>query len=233
MYAKAVFALLVLSLATGCTTMQLGTRAEAFPAMYTPKKPTSMLVVPAINNSTAADAADLLNVTVAQPFVDHGYYVFPVPLVAEIFQREGVIEGAQARSVPMSLFRKNFGADSVLFLTIDAWDKNYAVLAANITVGIQYVLVSTDTSEILWSYKQTVAIDTSGSSGSLLVDLVATAINTAVADYVPVAAQVHANAVQSLPFGKYHPKSGADGALRTVDLSARDAARDAAKDAQE
>lgn len=144
MFAKAVFGLLVLSLATGCATTPIGTRAEAFPSMYTDKKPTSMLVVPAVNNSTAADAADLLNVTVAQPFVDHGYYVFPMPVITEIFQREGVIDGAQARSLPMGLFRKNFGADSVLFLTIDEWDKSYAVIAANITVGIQYVLVSTD-----------------------------------------------------------------------------------------
>jgi hypothetical protein len=30
--------------------------------------------------------------------------------------------------------------------------------------------------------------------------------------------------VQSLPFGKYHPQSGVDGALKTVDLSARDSA---------
>ena len=101
MFAKVAFGLLMLSLVTGCATAPIGTRADAFPSMYTDKKPTSMLVVPSINNSTAADAADLLNVTVAQPFVDHGYYVFPVPIVAEIFQREGVIEGAQARSLPM------------------------------------------------------------------------------------------------------------------------------------
>ena len=224
MFARAALGLLVLALATGCATTPIGTRADAFPAMYTDKKPTSMLVVPAINNSTAADAADLLNVTVAQPFVDHGYYVFPVPVVAEIFQREGVVEGAQARSLPMGLFRRNFGADSVLFLTIDEWDKSYAVIAANITVGIQYVLVSTDTSEVLWSYRQKVVIDTSGSSGIMLVDIISTAINTAIADYVPVAAQVHARAVQSLPFGRYHPQSGTDGALKTVDLSARDSA---------
>jgi len=227
MFAKAAFGLVVLSLMTGCATTPIGTRAEAFPSMYSEKKPTSMLVVPVINNSTAADAGDLLNVTVAQPFVDHGYYVFPVPVVAEIFQREGVIEGAQARSLPMGLFRKNFGADSVLFLTIDEWDKTYAVIAANITVGIQYVLVSTDSSEVLWSYRQKVVIDTSGSSGVLLVDIISTAINTAIADYVPVAAQVHARAVEGLPFGKYHPQSGKDGALKTVDLSARDSALEA------
>ena len=229
MFAKTAFGLLVLSLVTGCATTPIGTRAEAFPSMYTDKKPTSMLVVPAVNNSTAADAADLLNVTVAQPFVDHGYYVFPMPVITEIFQREGVIDGAQARSLPMGLFRKNFGADSVLFLTIDEWDKTYAVIAANITVGIQYVLVSTDSSEVLWSYRQKVVIDTSGSSGVLLVDIISTALNTAIADYVPVAAQVHARAVQGLPFGKYHPQSGTDGALKTVDLSARDSALEVAQ----
>lgn len=210
----------------GCSSVQMGTKRDAYPLMYTDQKPVSMLVVPAINESTAANAGDLLNVTVAQPFANHGYYVFPVPVVADIFKREGILEGTQVKGLPAALFKKSFGADSVLFVTIENWDKSYMVIAGNITVGIEYVLISTATNEVLWSYDQKIVIDTSGSSGNVLVDLVATAINTAVADYVPVAAQVHATAIQSMPFGKYHPQSGADGEMRSVNLTARDAALD-------
>lgn len=226
MDAKFLIAAFVLVGMTGCSTAQMGTKRDAYPAMYGAKKPVSMLVVPAINESTAADAADLLNVTVAQPFTNHGYYVLPLPLVADIFKREGILEGTQVKGVPASVFKKNFGADSVLFMTIENWDKNYVVVAGNVTVGIEYVLISTETNEVLWSYDQKVVVDTSGSSGNILVDLVATAITTAVADYVPVAAQVHQTAIQSMPFGKYHPRNGMDGEIRSVNLTAKDAALD-------
>jgi len=224
MHLKTLLAAVALLAMTGCA--QMGTKRDAYPSMYTDKKPVSMLVVPAINESTAADAADLLNVTVSQPFSNHGYYVLPVPLVADIFKREGIIEGTQVKGLPTSVFKKNFGADSVLFMTIENWDKHYAVVAGNVTVGIKYVLMSTTTNEILWSYDQKVVVDTSGSSGNILVDLVATAISTAVADYVPVAAQVHLTAIESMPFGKYHPQSGSDGNMKSVNLTAKEAALD-------
>lgn len=226
MDAKVLFSAIVLFGMTGCASVQMGTKRDAYPLMYTDKKPVSMLVIPAINESTAADAGDLLNVTVAQPFADHGYYVFPVPIVADIFRKEGILEGTQVKGLPTSLFKKNFGADSVLFITIENWEKKYMVVAGNITVGIEYVLLSTVTNEVLWSYDQTIVVDTSGSSGNPLVDLVATAVNTAVAQYVPVAARVHATAIQSMPFGKYHPQNGSDGELKSVSLAARDAALD-------
>ncbi|MFT5528657.1 MAG: hypothetical protein ACI9C0_000316, partial [Alteromonadaceae bacterium] len=49
--------LLFLMLLSGCQTTQI-TKGEAFPDMYN-EKPTSILVVPAINLTTAADAAAL------------------------------------------------------------------------------------------------------------------------------------------------------------------------------
>jgi hypothetical protein len=224
MKAKLVFSCLLLLVLTGCSGVQMGTKREAYPSMYTDKKPVTLVVVPAINESTAADAGDLLNVTVAQPFTNHGYYVLPVPIVADIFKREGIVEGTQVKGLPTNVFKKNFGADSVLFMTIENWDKKYLVLAGNVTIGIEYVLLSTESNEVLWSYEQQVVVDTSGSSGNILVDLVSTAISTAAAEYVPVAYRVHMTALETMPFGKYHPRSGSDGDMRTVNLEAKDAA---------
>lgn len=215
-----IVAISVVLFLSGCA--QMGTKHDAFPEMYGPKQPVSILVVPAINESTAADAGDLLNVTVSQPFANHGYYVFPIPIVQEIFKREGVVEGTQIKGIPTSMFRNNFGADSVLFLTIENWDKNYAILAGNVSVQIEYVLLSTDTNEILWSYEQNVVVDTSGSTGNIFADLIVTAISTATTDYVPVAAQVHAAATQALPFGKYHPRDDLDGNEKSVQLARKD-----------
>lgn len=212
---------------SGCVAVPVkDTKQSAYPAMYTDQKPTSIIIVPAINESTAADAGDLLNVTVNQPLANHGYYVMPVSIVSDIFKREGIVEGTQIKGIPATLFKKNFGADSVLFLTITEWDKNYAVIAGNVSVGIEYVLLSTTTNEVLWSYTQHVVVDTSGgnSGGGLLGAVIATAINTATTDYVPIAFQVHNQAAVALPYGKYHPKSGQDGADNVVIVAAKDAA---------
>jgi len=214
--------MLAVATLSGCAQVQMGTKRDAYPLMYTEQKPVSVLVVPAINESTAADAGDLLNVTVAQPFANHGYYVLPVPIAADIFKREGILEGTQLKGVPTRLFKENFGADAVLFLTIRNWDKTYLVLAANVSVGIEYVMLSTETNEVLWSYDQVVVVDTSGSSGNLLADVISTAISTAMTEYVPVAQQVHARAVQSLPFGNYHPRSGQDGDMKSVNLASKE-----------
>ncbi|GHD20867.1 lipoprotein [Halioglobus japonicus] len=205
-----------------CAEMQ--TKQQAFPAMYTDQKPVSMVIVPAINETTAADAGDLLNVTISQPFANHGYYVMPIPIVADIWKSEGVLEGDQLKGMPTSVFLETFGADSVLFLTINTWDTNYAVIAANVTVGLEYVLLSTRTNDVLWSYEEQVIIDTGSSSGNLLVDVIATAVSTAVTDYVPIARSVHQEAVKAMPYGVYHPKSGQDGAEQTVLTSSKEAA---------
>ena len=205
---------LLIAFLFGCAETQ--TRGSAFPDMYTMEQPISIVVVPAINLTTAADAGELLNVTITQPFSDHGYYVLPMPIVEDIFQREGVIVGEQVRQIPPTVFKENFGADAVLFLTIKEWDKNYVVIAANVTVAIEYQLVSTDTGETLWGYDERVVVDTTGSSGSILADILTTALSTAVTDYVPVAYQVHNTALNAMPVGKYHPQHGQDGNVKAV-----------------
>ena len=123
------------------------------------------------------------------------------------------------------MFKKSFGADSVLFVTINKWDKNYAILAANVTVAMSYVLISTTTEEVLWSYDQEIVIDTGGdSSAGLLGALIATAINTAVQDYIPIAQKVNNAAVATLPVGVYHPSAGVDGTVTGVSTEAKNRA---------
>lgn len=221
---KLAFLILILVVLTGCVLPPITTKQIAYPAMYTDNKPVSILVVPAINESTAADAGDLLNVTVTQPFANNGYYVMPVSIVSDIFKREGILEGTQVKGIPTSVFKNSFGADAVLFLTITEWDKFYAVIAGGVSVAIEYVLLSTETNEILWSYTQRVDVNTSGGSGNIIADLITTAISTAATSYVPIAFQVNEVAAKALPFGVYHPQSGIDGDEKVVNLDAKEKA---------
>ena len=215
------FALLIVVLCTGCAN--LVSKESAFPSMYSDNKPASLLVVPAINKTTAADAADYLNVTITQPLADAGYYVIPMPIVTDVFKSQGIVDGAQVTTISPDLFAQNFGVDSVLFVTINEWDKNYYVVGGNVTVGLEYLLVSTATSDVLWSYTGKVVADTSGNanSGNPLADLVAstvaTAITTASTRYVDVASMVHNQVLLTMPYGGYHPRSGQDGTSALVD----------------
>jgi len=208
----------------GCAEVE--TKMQAYPKMYSPtEKPVSMLVVPVINKTTAAEASDLINATLTVPFADSGYYVLPISIVSDIFKREGIVEGSQILGLPASVFKTNFGADSVLYITINKWDTNYIVIAANVTVGMSYVLVSTADNSVLWSYDQEIAVSTSPqSSGFILLDIVQTAINTALTDYIPIARQVNAAAVVTIPYGKYHPQVGQDGDMEVVLKNSREKA---------
>jgi hypothetical protein len=222
---KSIALLTLILIIAGCAEIE--TKMQAYPKMYSPsEKPVSMLVVPVVNKSTAADAPDLINSTLTVPFADNGYYVMPISIVSDIFKREGITEGSQILGLPAGVFKKNFGADSVLYITINSWDTNYVVLAANVTVGMSYVLVSTEDNSVLWSYDQQIVVDTSQgqSSGLILLDIISTAIKTATTDYIPIARQVNATAVATMPYGKYHPMVGQDGDMEVVLKSSREKA---------
>ncbi|MBV7299688.1 GNA1162 family protein [Enterovibrio paralichthyis] len=207
---------------TGCVNTL--TKQEAFPEMYSGSQQNNILVAPIVNNSTSSEASEYLNSTLAEPFANKGYYVLPIPITADIFKSAGIVDGTELKGIPFTSYKDKFGADSVLFVTIEQWDTNYIVLAGNVTVGLKYVMVSTDTGKVIWSYSNTIVIDTSSSSGSLLVDLIATAIATATTDYIPVAQQVNKLTTQSLPAGQYHPRYKKDGLDVIVEANAASAA---------
>ena len=194
-----------------CSCLPIQTKAEAYPAMYDDRKPLSVLVIPAINNSTAAEATDFFNVTITEPLSNVGYYTMPVEIVKDIFQKEGIVDSTMIKGLPTSIFKKNFGADAVLFVTINKWDKQYVVIAGNVSVSMDYVMLSTETSEVIWSYSATQTIDTTAeSSGFIMLDILSTAITTATTDYVPIAKQVNYQAFTALPHGGYSDQHGLD-----------------------
>lgn len=224
---KLLLVFVTLIFVTGCATNQWQTKIEAFPDMYNDNQPITIVVVPAINNTTAATASNYFNVTITEPISNQGYYPIPVEIVRDIFLKEGVVDSNMIKGMPASIFKKNFGADAVLFVTIERWDTSYAVIAANVSVGMEYVLISTTTNEILWQYSATQVVDTSGqSSGFLLADLISTAITTATTDYVPIAKSVNAQAFIALPHGKYSKQHRTDMDENVVYKVLKDAAVD-------
>jgi hypothetical protein len=212
---SAVLSIIVLS---GCASLSQDymTKEEAFPAMYATKT-TSILVVPAVNNTTAAEAADYYATTISEPLTQAGYYVLPVELTTKLIQEQGVVDGAQLLNTDPAMFNHLYGADAVLFVTINEWDTSYFVVGGNVTVGIGYVMKSTLSGQVIWQYNDRLVVDTGGDSGGGLIGaIISTAINTALTDYVPVAKRVNYMALSSLPVGTYHKLHGQDQLTKAV-----------------
>ncbi|MFT4937225.1 MAG: hypothetical protein ACI88A_000239 [Paraglaciecola sp.] len=212
-FSKIVFLVTIVSL-SGCATFV--TKEEAFPQMYQ-NKTVSILVVPAVNNTTAAEAAEYYATTISEPLTRNGYYVLPIELTTKLLQEQGVVDGAQLVGTDPAKFNEMFGADAVLFVTINQWDTSYYVIGGNVTVGISYLMKSTTSGETLWQYNDQIVIDTGGNSGGGLIGaIISTAINTSLQDYVPIAKQVNYTAISSMPVGTYHLKHQQDQKMKAV-----------------
>jgi hypothetical protein len=198
---------------TACAPKMV-TKGNKFPMIYE-ELPTSILILPPINESTAADAKEYYATTIQEPLSFLGYYVFPYEITTEILKMEGIYDAELMKDLPLQKFREYFGTDAVLFTTIKKWNLAYMVLAANLTISIDCELKSTKSNATLWQYNGTVVVDLSGGdTGGSIVGLIAkaiiTAVSSAMADYVPHARTANYMALSTLPYGKYHSLYGKD-----------------------
>lgn len=196
----------------GCAQVGKISKSEAFPEMYQ-ENPVAILVIPAINHTTAADAPTLYSSTINEPLSNAGFYVLPIEITERFLQNEGLTEGQQLVDISPQKFAEPFGADAVMYVTIDKWDTNYYLIGGNVTVGVDFKLKSCKTGATLWNYSNTLTMDTSGdqnNGGGLIGALIATAIKTATQDYVPVARNVNVIALYAVPYGKYNDMHGKD-----------------------
>jgi hypothetical protein len=215
--------LVLIYFCSGCAAPSATTKGEKFPLMYQ-ETPLTILVLPPINQSTAADAKEYYATTVQEVISYWGYYVFPYEITADILKMEGIYDAELLLNMPLAKFREYFGADAVLFTTIKKWNLQYVVLASTLTVSIDAELKSTKTDQTLWKYGGTTVVDLSGGqSGGGLAGLIAkaivTAATTATADYVPYARQTNYRALSTLPYGAYHPNFMTDQSMQFHDQS--------------
>jgi len=206
---KWLFAVLAVFL-TGCVATVPKKDLSAFQAAA----PRSILVIPSVNKTLDVDAPNYLLSTLTVPLAEKGYYVFPVHTTKTVLEQEGFYEGEQIHAQPPESLAKMFGADSVLYVTIQRWDAKYAFLTTVVTVEFDYRIVNKDGTE-LWATKQRMQYqpDNSNNSGPPLAQLLAAAINAAVTraapNYMPLARQANAQVFllgpSAIPNGPYKP----------------------------
>jgi len=198
------------------------TKGEKFPLLYQ-ERPLTILVLPPINRTTAADAKEYYATTITEPLSLFGYYVLPIEVTSDILKMEGIYDTELLLRTPPQKFKTYFGADAVLYTTIEQWDVSYLVLSSTLTVAIRCVLKSAVSGETLWQRKSFVKVDLSGSNRSvtsyldIAMQVATTAVRTAMADYVPCAMQANYIALATIPVGKYHPMHGKDGNEKFID----------------
>ena len=208
-----------LAILTVALALTAGCAAKKDYSKYFAHEPRSILVVPPLNETTAIDAEPVYMTTVSRPLAERGFYVFPIQLTQLLLRDLGMPEAGLIHQLPHDRFREHFGADAVLFVTIEDWSNRYSILDASTVVTVSFVMKDTRSGETIWQNKQS-AVRSSGSGGGGLIGMmIQAAITYAVnelmeVDYRPLAQQVNAMAfsppASGLPFGPYHPDFGKD-----------------------
>lgn len=171
----------------------------------------SILVIPIVNNSTELSAAEAMLTTIPIPVAESGYYVFPVNLVKRVLEDDGLSDTMLLHKAEPSKLGEIFGADAILYATIESWTAKYMIITTQVDVKIHYVLKDAKTGELLWEETRAKAY-TPPNSGSGLGALVSAAVNAAITkarpNYVPLAKMINAEAFAypgpGLSPGPYH-----------------------------
>ena len=187
------------------------TRGEQYPKIYE-EQPLSIVVMPPINQTEHVEAKDYFYTTLYVPICEKGYYVFSPMLTMELFQSESAYDAELFLEGDLSKFRSVLGADAAMFTIIKSWKRSTA--GGKLTAGVEYILRSTKTGEIIYQREGLINVDTSIRGGSsvigALVGVIATAINTAATDKVVAGRKCTAFVLSDMPVGKYDPLFGKD-----------------------
>ncbi len=185
--------------------------------------PRSILIPPVVNNTVNVDAPRYFLSTIPVPVAEHGFYIFPVNLVRGMMNEEGLSDANMVHAADPTVLGALFGADAILYITIDQWETQYLLVSATTIVSFTYVLKSGRTGEELWRGSATMSKSSEedleqSDDNSLLGDLIERAISatikTAAPDYMPLVRQANSQALripgQGFPAGPYSEEYGED-----------------------
>jgi hypothetical protein len=199
---------LCLLILSGCAAR--GPVHKDYTALRT-ENPHSILVVPAINRSVEVDAPDYLLTTISKPLAERGYYVFPVHLVKRLMEDDGLADADMVHASDPKVLGNMFGAESILYVSIERWDAQYIVFSTSVTVELKYMLRSARSGDLLWENRQKLVYQPQNNSGGGVAGLIAAAVSAAITkaapNYMPLARQANLQAIytkgQGLPAGPY------------------------------
>jgi hypothetical protein len=196
---------MLIVLGVGCARLP-----EADYTAFIDENPRSVLVVPVLNNSPEVGADEFFLATITVPVAERGFYIFPVHMTRELLADAGLSDpGLVHQADPMRLGQL-FGADSILYVTINNWEAKYLLLTTTVTVSFDYVLKSGRTGAELWAKTATMNYTPkTASSGNAIADLVVAAAQAAATkaapNYIPLARQANWAAISARNVGPGDP----------------------------
>ena len=202
---RIALAALAAALAAGCVHAPSKDYAK-----FVAAQPRSILVVPVMNRAISVNAGDYFLTTVPIPLAERGYYVFPVTLVKRLLEDEGLADAGLVHGADPMRLASLFGADAILYITIERWDAQYVLISTTVTVEFTYALKDGKTGTTIWEHHQTMQYTSDSGGGGLLGALVNAAITKASPNYLPLARQANlvtlAYPGPGFPAGPYRPE---------------------------
>ncbi len=202
------------ALLAGCVTVPTPDYSKFLAA-----SPRSILVVPVVNNTVNVEAANYFLSTIPVPLAERGYYVFPVNLVKRLLEDDGLSDASLVHAADPVRLAALFGADSVLYVTVQRWEAQYIVVSTTVTVEFTYLIKDGKTGDTLWEDHR-ISTYSSGSGGgqggaaSLIAAIVNAAVTKASPNYMPLARQANDQAMgphgRGFPVGPYRAEYGKD-----------------------
>lgn len=194
----------------GCATTSNEGRLDAFHEV----QPSSILIVPVVNESTDVQASTSVLATLPFELAEKGFYVYPVNTVKTLLEYEGLYEPAQIHNQPPAQMAELFQADAILYVTIKEWTSRYVLLSTTTEVDFEYQLLNVDGTELWTERKELRYTPQNNSSGSPMADLITAAataaIERAAPTYLPLTREAHDQVFNGystgLPPGPYNPK---------------------------
>ena len=184
---KIIVSLPIIVFLVGCETVQYDyTNFNEHP-------PTSILVLPPLNESTDVKGTYGYLSTCTMPLAEHGYYVFPVAVIDSFFKENGMPSAAEMHQAPLDKIDEIFGADAVLYITLQNYGTEYHLISSTTEVRALAELIDVKTGVLLWD-GTVYAQQSSGDGGGGLVG----ALVSAVVSQVINQTTDHAHTVSSL-----------------------------------
>lgn len=202
----------------GCTVVPKQDEYAAFKR----SNPRSILVLPPLNKTPDVAASNSVFAQVTRPLAESGYYVMPVGLVSDTFKENGLTEPADIHNTSIQKLHEIFGADAVLYITVNKFGPTYSVLKSETVVALQGKLVDLKNGETLWEDSESASSaetnnqqQTGGLAGALISALVMQVIASVSDDghkYAGIAANrlLSAGRFHGILFGPRSPYYGKD-----------------------
>ncbi len=117
---------------------------------YKEARPTSMLVLPPVNDTPEIGATYGVLSQVTLPLSEAGYYVVPVSLMDETFRQNGLTQAADIHDVSTQKLRDIFGADAAVYIKVKSYGTSYAILSSETRVTVEARIIDLRSNQQLW-----------------------------------------------------------------------------------